>query len=174
MNDSSTLLWFLGAVCLLLLLSTYWTYRLTRSLAGSSGRNRVPLPMSSGTKIRPSTSAQITAHPHRDFRPERLVISHPQDWIVNDVRIDGVSQFSQSGDVPGEMFSADAMYCWVRFDEIPGRGEFQIVVTYVGTDPEGAPFVAGALGYQRRPLWRRPRRPRADHLHALVPGEVRA
>lgn len=170
----STNPWLLGAVLLILLLislQTYWIYR-TRS--GSSGQVRVPLPMSSGVKIRPNTSAQITTRPNRgDFRPERLIIAQPQNWIVNDIRIDGVSQFGESGDVPGEMFAAEAMYSWVRFEEVPRRGEFQIVVTYVGTDPEGAPFVAGVLGSQRRTRRRRPRRVQ-DHPNVFAPGEARA
>lgn len=171
MFDSATP-WLLGAILLLLSLQAYWSHRLVRSSA--NGRERVPLPLSSGKNIAPNSSAQITARPHRgDFRPERLIISCPQDWIVNDIVIDGVSQFSQSGDVPGEMFAAESQGCWVRFEEVPRRGEFQIVVTYIGSNSEGAPFVAAALGSQRTARFRRPRDRRTDD-RVLLPREAHA
>ncbi len=102
MFDFLTLPYF-SLVLLLLLAQAFWIYRLTRALAPTH-RNRVILPMSSGIPVKPKQSAQITARPHGAFLPERMILSNPEDWVINDIKVGGVSQFSQSGDVPGEMF----------------------------------------------------------------------
>jgi hypothetical protein len=133
-------------IILLLLLSLVasmaWEFRRRR-------RTRVEiLPMSSSVPIKSNKSAQITSQPQQhSLRPERIIIGgDPADWIVNDVKIHGLSQFAQSGDVPGEMFSAGTIDGFTRFDVVdPGRN-FQIVVTYIGQNPDGAPFVCGVIG----------------------------
>ncbi len=116
--------------------------------AGPSRADRVVLPMSSGTNILPNTSAQITARPQNvAFRPERLIIGGtPSDWIVNDIKVGNRSQFSQSGDVPGEMFAATTIDSFVSFETVQTAMDFVVLVTFVGTSESGAPFVCGVLG----------------------------
>ena len=115
---------------------------------GPSRADRVVLPMSSGVNILPNTSAQITSRPQNvAFRPERLIIGGtPGDWIVNDVKVGNRSQFSQSGDVPGEMFAATTIDSFVSFETVQTAMDFVVLVTFVGASESGSPFVCGVLG----------------------------
>lgn len=116
--------------------------------AGPSRADRVVLPMSSGVNILPNTSAQITSRPQNvAFRPERLIIGGtPGDWIINDVKVGNRSQFSQAGDVPGEMFAATTIDSFVSFETVQTAMDFVVLVTFVGASESGAPFVCGVLG----------------------------
>ncbi len=114
---------------------------------GPTGADRVILPMSSGVNILPNTSAQITSRPQNyAFRPERVIISGAADWVINDVKVGNMSQFSQSGDVPGEMFGATTIDGFVKFTTCQTAMDFVIVTTFVGASESGAPFVCGVLG----------------------------
>ena len=109
---------------------------------------RSVLPLSSGVNVLPNTSAQITSRPQNGpFRPRRFIIGGtPGDWIVNDVRIGNRSQFSHSGDVPGDLFAAATIDSFVSFEMVQVAMDLVVTVTYVGGDPAGAPFVAAMLG----------------------------
>lgn len=111
-------------------------------------RQRVVLPMSSGVNVKPGSAMQVTGKPQDTaFRPERIVLGgHPDRWIVNDVKVGNTSQFAQSGDVPGEMFSASAIDCFLRMDPVRARQDFVIFATYIGPEADGEPFVCGVLG----------------------------
>jgi hypothetical protein len=114
---------------------------------GPTGADRVILPMSSGVNILPNTSAQITSRPQNyAFRPERVIISGSADWVINDIKVGNMSQFSQSGDVPGEMFGAQTIDGFVKFTTCQTAMDFVIVTTFVGASESGAPFVCGVLG----------------------------
>ena len=114
---------------------------------GPTGADRVILPMSSGVNILPNTSAQITSRPQNyAFRPERVIISGAADWVINDIKVGNMSQFSQSGDVPGEMFGATTIDGFVKFTTCQTAMDFVIVTTFVGASESGAPFVCGVLG----------------------------
>ncbi len=114
---------------------------------GPTGADRVILPMSSGVNILPNTSAQITSRPQNyAFRPERCIISGAADWVINDIKVGNMSQFSQSGDVPGEMFGATTIDGFVKFTTCQTAMDFVIVTTFVGASESGAPFVCGVLG----------------------------
>jgi hypothetical protein len=104
--------------------------------------------MSSGVNILPNTSAQITSRPQNvAFRPERIIIGgSPSDWIVNDIKVGNRSQFSQSGDVPGEVFSVTAMDATFSMETVQTAMDFVMIVTYVGSKESGAPFVCAVLG----------------------------
>ena len=116
--------------------------------AGPSRADRVILPMSSGSNILPNTSVQVTARPQNvAFRPERIVIGGtPADWIINDVKVGNRSQFSQSGDVPGELFAATTIDSFVSFETVQTAMDFVILTTFVGTSESGSPFICGVLG----------------------------
>ncbi len=113
-----------------------------------SRADRVVLPMSSGVAILPNTSAQITSRPQNvAFRPERLIIGGtPGNWIVNDIKVGNRSQFSQSGDVPGEMFAATTIDSFVSFETVQTAMDFVVLVTNVGNSESGEQFVCGVLG----------------------------
>jgi hypothetical protein len=114
---------------------------------GPTGADRVILPMSSGVNILPNTSAQITSRPQNyAFRPERCIISQADNWVINDIKVGNMSQFSQSGDVPGEMFGATTIDGFVKFTTCQTAMDFVIVTTFVGASESGAPFVCGVLG----------------------------
>ena len=117
-------------------------------LAAPETRPRIVLPMSSGVNVKSGNQALITARSQKhSFRPERLVIGGtPGDWVVNDIRVQGVSQFAQLGDVPGEMFASSSIDSFVRFDVAPAGRDVQILVTYTGSNEGGAPFVCGFIG----------------------------
>lgn len=80
-------------------------------------RRRYPLGVVP-TSITAGTQASIAASPQNLFRPERLVI--PSDIAfdsgVVDVKVGNVSQFVQSAEVPGALFSEVAINTGVNFD----------------------------------------------------------
>ncbi len=126
-------------------------YRIEGRAKPSSAPRSCPLPMSSGVGVLPNVSAQLTSRVQtlpegHGFQVRRVVIRDPQDWVVNDVRIGRASQFAQAGDVPGVAFQATGADQVVAFDPVAPGIDVQMVVTYVGADPAGAPFVGGMVG----------------------------
>jgi len=120
---------------------------------GPERAGREVLPMSTGVAILPTQSAQITARPQRvAFRPERVFISSAgttggaADWIVNDIKIGNRSQFSQSGDIPGDMFANTAIDGFVSFETAQTAMDVVMVVTYIGSNESGVPFYASIVG----------------------------
>lgn len=111
---------------------------------------REVLPLSTGTlRVGPNQSAQITARPQRvAFRPVRLVIpaSIASDFVVQDIRIGSRSQLSRGVDIPGNMFASNAIDAFVRFETVQTTMDVVMVVTYVGSNPEGEPFNASLIG----------------------------
>jgi hypothetical protein len=115
--------------------------------------NRDILPMSTGVPILPTQSAQITGRPQvLVFKIGRFVISNAgtaggsADWIVNDIKIGNVSQFVQSGDVPGDMFATNAVNTFVRFSPAQTAMDVVVVVTYIGLNESGCPFFGAMVG----------------------------
>ena len=115
--------------------------------------NRDILPMSTGVPILPTQSAQITGRPQTlVFKIGRFVISNAgtaggsADWIVNDIKIGNVSQFVQSGDVPGDMFATNAIDTFVRFAPAQTAMDVVVVVTYIGLNESGCPFFGAMVG----------------------------
>jgi hypothetical protein len=108
---------------------------------------RLVLPMSSGKNVQTGSTTKIARknHGQAPFRPTRIVIGgSPCDWVINDIRIDGKSQLSQPGDLPGEAFAATAIDSFVSFDVVGVDREIEITVTYLGD--LSSPFVCGILG----------------------------
>ena len=115
--------------------------------------NRDILPMSTGVPILPTQSAQITGRPQTlVFKIGRFVISNAgtaggsADWIVNDIKIGNVSQFVQSGDVPGDMLATNAIDTFVRFAPAQTAMDVVVVVTYIGLNESGCPFFGAMVG----------------------------
>jgi len=120
---------------------------------GPNRAGREVLPMSTGVAILPTQQAQITARPQRvAFRPERFFISAAgtsggaADWVVNDIKIGNRSQFSQSGDVPGDMFATNAIDGFVSFETAQTAMDVVVVVTYIGLNESGVPFFGSMVG----------------------------
>lgn len=108
------------------------------------------LPLNTGVPILPTQSAQITGLSHtRVPRVGRLMISNmgtvgeAADWIVNDLKINEVSQFSSVRQ--GAVFLPSATDEFLRWDAAPNALDVVVlVVTYVGLNEKGCPFF-GAL-----------------------------
>jgi hypothetical protein len=94
------------------------------------------------TRVLPKTTMQMTERPaqHGFFRPERVVIEHPSDWLVNDITVGNRSQFCQPGDVPGDFFAENATDTEISFETIQPGQDFSIIATYIGKNPEGRTF----------------------------------
>lgn len=105
------------------------------------------LPMSTDVPILPTQSAQITGAPARAFIPERLVIADADDWIVNDIRVGNRCLTAQSGDMPGQAFSIQAVGCDVTFECVPKAVALLVVTTYSERGKEeGSGFFCGVQG----------------------------
>lgn len=107
-------------------------------------------------KLKKGFSTEVTVRVQdRAFSPERVVIASAgtkggaADWLVNDVKVANRSQFSQAGDVPGDMFAATTIDNFVRFATVEVSRDFTMVVTYIGENLEGAVFSAAVLGSAR-------------------------
>lgn len=115
---------------------------------------RRPLPITSDGAIKPNERTTIKTTPRQPgFLPQRIFISHYNqknnvngafDWVVHDIRVDGLSQCAQSGDIPGDMFASNAIDGFVRFSPI--QREIELDVTYIGENKNGIPFYASVVG----------------------------
>lgn len=85
-------------------------------------------------------SARLQTAP---FRLERIVIEGDASaWVVSDLMINGRSQFSQAGDVPGDMFASSVIDGFVSMDTCLAGNAIEVIATYIGEKPEGERFVA--------------------------------
>lgn len=109
--------------------------------------DRVILPMSSCRDVSPGESVRVVGRPENGaFQPERLIVGGtPANWSVGGIWIGGRPQFSQSGDVSGEMFSATTDER-MSFDAVQADEEFVVLATYVRSSGSDAPFVCAVLG----------------------------
>jgi hypothetical protein len=108
-------------------------------------RRRYPLGVVP-TTITAGTQSQIPAAPQNLFRPERLVI--PSDIAfdsgVVDIKVGNVSQFVQSAEVPGALFSEVAINTGVNFDTAEIGN--QISATIRNKSGASIEFSAGYVG----------------------------
>ena len=102
------------------------------------------LPITTKKALPPKLPVAITAELDQLLAVDMLEIEDGVDWIVNDICIDGTSQFKQSGDIPGDLFSTSGgIDNFVKFD--PGK-RIELIVTYIGLDEGGSCFTARLLG----------------------------
>jgi hypothetical protein len=108
-------------------------------------RRRYPLGVVP-TTITAGTQSQIPASPQNLFRPERLVI--PSDVCfdagVVDIKVGNTSQFVQSAEVPGALFSEVAINTGVNFDTAEIGN--QISATIRNKSASSFEFSAGFVG----------------------------
>lgn len=121
-------------------------------------RRQAILPMSSGVNILPETSAQMTSRclpssprvtglpTGYGFRARRIALDQAADWTICDVKIGNLSQFLQSGDVPGVAFDPMAQGCQVAFGAAPVGIDVTFVATCVSPLESGRAFVCGIVG----------------------------
>lgn len=125
------------------------------------------LPIAIKRALKPAAKMTISARLDTALKIETLEISDEGtaggagDWIVSDFRVDGISQFAQSGDIPGDMFSTTAIDTFVKFQ--PGK-QIEIDVTYIGLEAEGVRFVGSFLGTVVRDDYDQP----PPDVHAIV------
>jgi hypothetical protein len=120
--------------------------------------HRQVLPLSSNTLVKPTQTVRITGRGQSDgFWPDQLNISNAgtdrgaADWVVNDIKIAGKSQFIQSGDIPGDMFATKAVNTFILFEVAKGGRDVELVVTYIGTNEKGCPFFGAITGMEYDP-----------------------
>lgn len=143
------------------------------------GEKRTLLPLSAGVRILPGQQCQINAWANkgdpkcriRSFHPDSLIfgtnnVPGPENWIVNDLVMDGRSQLSPHRDLPGLFFNAPGS---MRvFDRISGGARVELTLTYVGEKSLGdTPYacLCGVITFKRREV-----KLGGGHLRA---GEVR-
>jgi hypothetical protein len=116
------------------------------------------VPLSSGKLIMPTETCLISAR----VQPDGLLLDHltisnagtnggASDWIVNDFKINTRSQFVMSGDIPGDMFASNAIDQFVNFDAAGLGEDVSILVTYIGTNEKGCPFIGAITGMEYDP-----------------------
>jgi hypothetical protein len=133
--------------------------RLVIELSGPADRGPTLAPptrllgVSSNVDILPYTSATLYARPQLDrvprgqaFRPERIIVSDAESWIIGDVKVGTRCQFARGDDLPGFAFLCDAVGTHILFDPVRALIDFAVTVTYVGKNESGAPFVCGVQG----------------------------
>ncbi len=131
-------------------------YRAYRAFFEPLHREDLPL-SSNGVNVMPTQTCRITGSVSNSFWPDRLAISDAgteggaADWIVNNIKIAGRSQFLRSGDAPGDMFAEDAGKAFIHFERAKTGTQVEIVVTYIGTNKEGCPFYASITGMEYDP-----------------------
>jgi hypothetical protein len=107
------------------------------------------LPITTTDALLPTIPTTITAILDQPLEINMLEIEDTDtdngaaDWVVNDIRIDGASQFMQSSDVPGDMFATDTIDSFIKFH--PGT-RIELIVTYIGPNESGCCFTGRFLG----------------------------
>jgi hypothetical protein len=106
------------------------------------------LPMSASEPSRACERVTVKGSPKSPVLIEWLVINggDAHDWIVNDFRIDGVTQFEQEGCIPGDMFASKAISGFLSpTSRRICKTLLELDVTYVGPK-EQATFRAAVVG----------------------------
>lgn len=99
-------------------------------------------------RVPPGETAWFVARPtEQALQPEQIAIDRGwADWLVEDLHIDGRTQLSQAGTIPGDCFHPDAVDGFARFHVLPAARPLAIQVRYVGSDPRGGRFGAVVHG----------------------------
>lgn len=100
-----------------------------------------------GVVVNVNATAQRAAY-HID---QLQITGHPEHWRVHDISIGNRSQFVQaSGGVNGIAFGPHGILRDVKLEPMFGAMDLIMLVEYIGPNPEGMPFEAGALGTSKR------------------------
>lgn len=142
------------------------------SVVGSKPRQRLTIvPITSKAPLPPTAPITITAHvKNAPFKMDRIKIDDGNtaggsaDWIVEDLRINGRSQFAQPGSIPGDMFSTRAIETFVKIETCEADKAIEIDVIYIGLNENGAVFAASFEGTVQRDDYNTP----PPDLHVVV------
>jgi len=109
------------------------------------GLDGLPLP---GTKLIQGKMRTIRSKPRQPFTPVRLIIGNmgegTKKLAIDDIRIDGRTQFLQAGAIPGDMFESQSTDSFVHFEEC--KELIEIDVTYIGDNPNGVDVLGAFIG----------------------------
>jgi hypothetical protein len=100
--------------------------------------------------VLPEQTVSIKMPVKGPMRPARLMVSNAgtaggaADWIICDIKLDGKSQFLQSGNVPGDLFATNAIDTFLRWQMC--REQVEVIVQYIGLNKEGCPFFGALVG----------------------------
>lgn len=94
------------------------------------------------------SAAEIVVSSDVSFRPQRLVVpmAIAPLFVIEDIRINHVSQFVGDAAIPAGFFAPDAVDSFVGLDVAAPCTEIRFRVRYVGSDPRGARFIAALIG----------------------------
>lgn len=100
------------------------------------------------SRVLPGESAWFVARPKDlTFRPEHLVIDRCwQDWEIEDVHVDGRTQFFQACPIPGDLFQPTVLDTFMQFAVVAVARPFAVRAHYVGSNPRGGRFGLVAYG----------------------------
>lgn len=122
------------------------------------------IPISSSVELHPAsvaieqplmltkTTTIVARVPNIPFKMIRLEVDDDgtaggaADWIVNDLRVNGRTQFRQPGAIPGDMFSTRAIDSFITYETCDAGCTIEIDVSYIGLNEQGARFVARLEG----------------------------
>jgi hypothetical protein len=75
------------------------------------------------------------------------------DWVIDDVRVDGKTQYLQDGPLPGDLFTTQAIDSFVSWQE---GTLIEIDVHHIGSEPAGERFVGRLVFDERRDISKSP------------------
>lgn len=105
--------------------------------------------LQSDARVRANQSVRVGRVCEQSVDINRLVIlDDALDWIVSDVLIGDASQFLHSGDIPGGLFAEGVADNFARFETAAAGARVEVIVSYVGADPEGRVFSAELRGQE--------------------------
>ena len=107
------------------------------------------LQVASKEPLQPAVKTTITARiQNASFQVHRLEIENSgtaggcADWFVEDLRINGKTQFAQPGPIPGDLFATTALDSFVKLETCTAGNAIEIDMHYIGPNPQGAIFTA--------------------------------
>jgi hypothetical protein len=118
-------------------------------------QRRIPLPFSTGTRVLPGQSAQITGRPQVEtFWPDRLLIKNAGRWIIHQLAVEKRTGGQHTLIEPRDQ-SAQA-FAYTAWQPLPARevlcGDAIVLeVAYQGSNPEGECFEAVLFGWEDHP-----------------------
>ena len=129
------------------------------------------VPIASKIALTPLIKTTLTVRAQNaPFQLERIEIQDGEtpggsaDWLVDDLRVNGRSQFAQPGSIPGDMFSTSAIDSFVQIEECDAGNAIELDVIYIGLNESGEPFAARLEGTVTRDDYRVP----PPDLHVTV------